>query len=160
MRKLLIGLLVACSVWVSSCATVTSVGMSRTITHVRQQLKYDCTIAALAMLAGTTYEAADKARERAGIELTPAGLNARQMTRIARVMGVTLQLVESVRQFNFVSDEGILVVAWNSDDYFLKYHAVYVYRGYVYDPTKDFSEPYVEASLQWAPFYFLAVTAR
>jgi hypothetical protein len=122
---------------------------ARVPTHVHQREEADCAIAALAMLADRSWESVEKVRMSLGIDRTD-GLQMGYILAIAFAMEIRLEHRNSM---DFGTEEGILVF----EHYNRLAHAVYVYRGVVYDPLEPQPEPYVIAQQRWRRIVYALV---
>lgn len=105
--------------------------------HVLQRHAMDCMVASLATMGGWSYERVEAARIRLGIDYA-GGLTGTQVIALAAGLGLPLELDLTP---NPVMEDGILVI--RLADRPLPYHAVYLLRGWIYDPARDRPLPWV-----------------
>lgn len=106
---------------------------------VRQRGPNDCGVAALAMVCGVTYAAAERAIARAGYAAKPDGLSCYQLVEAAKVLGVRLVSRRHSRFRPLPATDAILSVlgpkVWRGG------HFVAFSRGVVRCPTFKSSDP-------------------
>lgn len=145
----LAGLIVALVVAIG--LTACAIGMIQGPIFVRQQTDSDCAVAAVAMLARTSYAKVDILRQGLGIPLDiQQGATPEDLIALAYAAGKHVRVEKT---FNAVTDAGIIVARLKSDR--SRGHAIYLERGLAYDPMRFGPEPWVSIAKEFEPVCFL-----